>query len=392
MNRTLLYLVLTILIAGWFGHLVAKDPGYVLLSYDGATLQTSLWFFCAAMVVTAALILLTVKLVRLLMTTGGSLSSWRSQRKQSKASLQTTHGFVNLLEGNWARARDLLHGNAKESATPLISYLSAAKAAHELGDNSESGRFLGLASQQVKGAERAIAICQAEFAAGSQDWKKVVQVLTPFKANPRVTRLLMQANRELKDWVACKELLPGFKKAGSSDDYADIEKRIWTELLKRTMLADGQIDTLRKLWKQVPGALKSETKILTHYVRSLQSQGGNKEAESVLRKAINADWKADWVKLYCDIEAEDPRTQLKSATSWVERFPDDAAAQFCLGSLLLKSGDDERAAVHLENSRKIEDNMEVLKLLGDAKARNGNMQASNDLYRSALEQADTTHV
>jgi HemY protein len=390
MNRTLLYLVLTILIAGWFGHLVAKDPGYVLLSYDGATLQTSLWFFCGIMVVAVGLMLMTVKLVRLLLATGGSLSSWRTQKKQSKTSFQTTRGFVNLLEGNWARARDLLHGNAQESATPLISYLAAAKAAHELGDNSESGRLLDLAGQQAKGAERAIAICQAEFAAGSQDWKKVVQLLTPFKANSKAASLLMQANRELEDWVACKELLPRFKKAGTADDYADMETKIWTELLNRTLLTEGQIDTLRKLWKQLPGALKTETQILNLYIRSLQRQGGNKEAEAVLRKAINADWKVDWVKLYSEIQTEDLRIQLKTATSWVDRYPDDAAAQYCLGSLLLRNGDDEKAAVHLEASRSIEDNKEVLRLLGDVKARNGDMQASNDLYRSALELANTT--
>ncbi len=43
MKRGLLLLLVVIAVAGYLGTLIARDPGYVLLAYDGYSMQTSLW-------------------------------------------------------------------------------------------------------------------------------------------------------------------------------------------------------------------------------------------------------------------------------------------------------------------------------------------------------------
>ena len=43
MKRRLIMLLIVVVAAGWIGTLVARDPGYVLISYDGATIQTGFW-------------------------------------------------------------------------------------------------------------------------------------------------------------------------------------------------------------------------------------------------------------------------------------------------------------------------------------------------------------
>ena len=53
MKRTMIFLLVIIALAAWLGTLAAKDPGYVLVSYDGATLQSGLWVMLA--LVTAAI-------------------------------------------------------------------------------------------------------------------------------------------------------------------------------------------------------------------------------------------------------------------------------------------------------------------------------------------------
>ena len=43
MNRELLIITASMLLAGFLGTLIAKDPGYVLVSYRDYIIQTSLW-------------------------------------------------------------------------------------------------------------------------------------------------------------------------------------------------------------------------------------------------------------------------------------------------------------------------------------------------------------
>ena len=384
MNRTLLYLVLTILAAGWLGHLIAKDPGYVLLSYDGATLQTSLWFLCGAVVAILLFLYFALKLIRLLWSTSGSLSTWRSARKHNKALSQTSSGIINLIEGNWSRARDLLIQGAQESPTPLVNYLAAAKAADRLGDSAKRTSFLNQARQNAKGAESAIGIYQARLAADNGNWQEVIDLLTPIKSSAVVNQLLMQANSSLGDWVACKELLPQLKKTGSAQEYATAEQRVWLALLTR---AANQLDVLQKLWKQLPGTLKHDATLLTAYTEALVSHNEQKEAETAVRKAVGEKWQPVLVVLYGQISAPDKRAQIKTAESWLQEHADDAALHLCLGQLYLSAGDEEKASLHLEKSKSINASIEVLKLLGKLTARRGSMAASNEFYLLALEAA-----
>lgn len=388
MNRTLLYFVLTILVAGWLGHLIAKDPGYVLLSYDGATLQTSLWFLCAAIVTALVVAYLVIRIVRLLVGTGGSISNWRAGRKHTSALSRTTSGIVNLIEGNWSRARDLLISSAQESPTPLVNYLAAAKAAHELGDSAKREQLFKLAEQHSVGAELAIRIFQSRLAAESGDWSKVADLLTPLKANAAVNQLLMEANRQREDWVACKELLPQFKKTATAQAYAEAERMIWIELFNRSADGDGQLETLQKLWKQLPGSLKTDPQLLASYTKNLLKCSGEKDAELAVRRAIDSKWQPSLVRLYGRINAPENRVQVKAVESWLVEHPEDAAVHLCMGRLCLRTGDEEKAISHLEKSRSLESTVEVLQLLGKLKAKSGNIAASNELYLLALAAAD----
>ena len=53
MKRTMTVLLVIIALAVWLGTLAARDPGYVLVSYDGATVQSGLWVMLV--LVTAAI-------------------------------------------------------------------------------------------------------------------------------------------------------------------------------------------------------------------------------------------------------------------------------------------------------------------------------------------------
>ena len=55
--RTLLFLlVIMMAIGGVLGLLMRQDSGYVLIAYDGITIETSLWVLITAMVITLHLL------------------------------------------------------------------------------------------------------------------------------------------------------------------------------------------------------------------------------------------------------------------------------------------------------------------------------------------------
>ena len=51
MRRVLTYLVVALVVGGAVGTLMSRDPGYVLVSYENMSLETSLWFALLALIV-----------------------------------------------------------------------------------------------------------------------------------------------------------------------------------------------------------------------------------------------------------------------------------------------------------------------------------------------------
>ena len=55
MIRFLVLLVVGVALGALLAFLMVRDPGYVLLSYDGSPVETSLWFALACLVLLAQL-------------------------------------------------------------------------------------------------------------------------------------------------------------------------------------------------------------------------------------------------------------------------------------------------------------------------------------------------
>ena len=207
MKRTLVYVILTILAAGLLGTLINKDPGYALLSYNGATLESSLWTLLATVVITVILVSLLLRLLRAILSTSGLWSSWRSGKRLSKANQNTERGLVSLAEGHWERAKNYLQRSAGESSVPLANYLGAAQAAHNSGDSKTRDNFLDTALEQVEGSALAVGITRAQFSIDAGDWQQGLAVLERLQRTGYVVELLAKVYKALDDWDACRELL-----------------------------------------------------------------------------------------------------------------------------------------------------------------------------------------
>ena len=121
------YIVLA-LIAGALGaHFLAEDKGYVMLNFRGYLIEMSL----PILIILMGLLYFAVRVVLRVLKTPRQLGEAAAKYRTRQAQKNFTRGLIEISEGNWARGEKLLTRGARESETPLLNYLSAARAAHK---------------------------------------------------------------------------------------------------------------------------------------------------------------------------------------------------------------------------------------------------------------------
>jgi len=395
MRRTLIYVVLTMLVAGWLGNLIVKDPGYVLLSYDGTSLQTSLWVFLGACVILLLIILGLWRLARAVLSSGGVWSNWRTRQRLSKAQDYTGRGITSLIEGHWQRAQNYLMRGVADSAVPLVNYLGAARAAQEQGDIEKRDELVRLAQDRVDGSELAVGISLARFQIDIEAWEPAVSTLSRLPRSALVLELLVKVYSELNDWRSCKELLPELKKNLAKTRFSGLEESIWRSLFNQsttdntTAVNETAPDQVRLMWKEMPAELRKDSDMLIAYASHLVNSDSRLEAEEIVRKALKSQWRESLVDYFGTLAMPDPRSQIKTAESWLKKYPDNPRVLLCIGRLYAQSGDYESARNHLEKCMAIKRDREVCISLGRVLAKLGDHVRSNQLYLIAMDEEES---
>ena len=212
-----LLLVAVLAVGGVTGNLVARDPGYVLVSYDGYSVETSIWF--AALLLLAAYF--TVRLVLYLLTrllqSRGMLSRWSANRRTRGAANRTTRGLLLLAEGEWSEAQRALVAAAPNAHSPLMNYLQAARAASALGDSARREALLDAALDSTPGSRLAVGLHRAELQQSNDDWVQSMTTLEELRElsprHPVVQRLLVKALQHLGRHDRLAEVLPALQKS-----------------------------------------------------------------------------------------------------------------------------------------------------------------------------------
>ena len=134
MKLLLLILAVALALGGLVGTLVVRDPGYVLVAYDQVALETSLWFAVILLIGTYFVVRLLVFVFVRLGRGRSKLRDWTDARRLRRAENQTVKGLLLMAEGDWEGARRRLESAADRVDVPLVNYLTAARAAHAMGD------------------------------------------------------------------------------------------------------------------------------------------------------------------------------------------------------------------------------------------------------------------
>jgi HemY protein len=368
MKLGLLLVIVAVVLGGLIGTLVVRDPGYVLLSYGDLAFETSLWFALVLLALAYLLLRFLFWIFTRTMASTTRFGSWLKRRKATKAQRQTVQGLLLMSEGQWAEARKVLTASAREVNTPLINYLTAARAAHELGDAEGRDELLRSAHESTPGSKFAVGLTQAELQKSAAQWEQSLATLLQLKSSsprhPQVLAMLTQVYEELSDWQALIELLPEVKKRKIFPDevFGDLQQRAWVARLSQ---AGSTADTV---WADVPKDLKRSPKLVAAYARALIEGGPDAsaadKAEAAIRIALQQTWDDDLVLLYGLVAGADPARQLVVAEGWVKEKPNDPKLLLTLGRICLMNQAWPKAREYFETSLRLQRSAEVYGELG----------------------------
>lgn len=393
MRRVLIYLVIALIVGGAVGTLMSRDPGYVLVSYENMSLETSLWFALLALLVGYFVLRVLIGVLMRLIRTGAGVAAWQQNRRARVAQARTVRGLLLAGEGDWAGARKALVADAAVVELPLVNYLGAARAANEIGDAVDRDALLRKASESTPGAALAIGLTQAELQIATHQYAAAVQTLMALKAtspnHPRVLRLLADCQQKTGDWTALLALAPELQK-----------RSVYPPEVLRPLLLQWSIDwfahppggtsneVAQKLiaqWTAMDKDLRTEPGLIAAYAHALEKANADDDAEAVVSKALKQNWNEELVALYGRLRIEGSDRQLATAEAWLKSNPNDATLLLALGRIALANRNWAKAREYFEASLKQRRGAEVYGELGRLCLAIGERPRAAELLAQSLD-------
>lgn len=339
-----LILVLLFLIASVFvGIEIVKHQGYVLIVFEPWMMQMPIWFAFVSTLVIFVLFFFIINSIDALKLTFYRIKNWLRFHKASRLYNKTQHGLSLLIEGNWKKSEKLLLAGSNQSPDPLINFLGAAYAAHELCAYDRRDHYIQNAYQAAPNATLAIGLTQANLEYKQKHFEHALATLHHLRETnpyqPRVLKLLEKIYIHLGDWQQLLTLLPSLRKAKiiNSTQKSQFEKNTYIEIFNSSLTKSRE--EVRTLWHNMPRDAKKDPNVIYAYllqlirfnIGSLYDAETLKETEILIRKALKNEWHPGLITLYGNLPFSQLNRQFVIVGAWLKIYGDQAILLYILG-------------------------------------------------------------
>ncbi len=369
-------------------HYLFTSNGYVLVVWEGRKYETSVFGLVLILLLVYTAIRLAVHFLRVPRKFGEAVGRKRAERGKKRM----TEGLIQLAEGNWSRSERILAQGAKNSETPLLNYLNAARAAQLQGAHERRDNWLMLAYEQDEDAANAVLLTQAELQIDHGQHEEALATLRKLNENSpghaQGLALLASIYRQLGDWKSLRELLPQLRTKRALDP-VELEETAcvaYTESL-REVGRSGDAAALEALWAAVPKKFRQDAFVLHAYIGALTDSKQAVAAERVLRKALGANWDKELVMDYGRLQGDQTDKQLSQAETWLKTHPNDPALLLSAARLAMRSELWGKARSYLESSLAIEPRIDAYHLYGQLLETMGETEGAAGAFRLGLNLA-----
>ncbi|MDQ4424312.1 MAG: heme biosynthesis HemY N-terminal domain-containing protein [Thalassolituus sp.] len=389
MRLIVLFLLLVAVGAVAVGAFVYIDAGYVMLSWENYTVETSLWMFLVLGAIALLAVYIALRALLVLFGSDRRFNEWRQRRRSLRARRQTTRGLLALAQGQWRRAERNLTSSAKDSDQPLINYLAAARAAYEQDKSEATDEWLKQASLSTKGSDLAVGITQVQLLQSRNQNEQALAVLISLREkHPRhayLLKLLVKTLQDLEDWVALNELLPTLRKATKipDEELRKLERNVALQLLDRARHANGG-QGLTSTFDGLGRDVRYTSDVMKSYIDLLLETEQEEKAEEALREGLKHVWHDELVEIYGRLKGKDANKQLLFAEQQLKERPNDPLLLLTLGRLALRVNDLEKAREYLQTGLSIKGLAELHAEMGKVMLAEGDETLACEHFQLAL--------
>lgn len=382
-----LMIFLLLLASVYLGIQLSRDPGYLLIAINNWTIETTLLVAAFTLIMAFFLFHAILLMVAKLGKTPASFRNWQAKRRIQKAQAKTRQGLIEFSEGYWAQAQNHLIKALPDTDSPLLNYLTAARAAQEMGDNQLRDNYLREAQQSMPDAKIAVELTQAQLQLANKQWEQALATLRHLQDmaphHPYVLKLLMHLYQEVKDWPQLIALLPELKKnqVVTGRDFEILRQQTYLQAISE-LAKYSQTEALTKMIATLPKALANEPALMAEYCQFLLAQNEQTQAESILRRCLRKEYNEKLISLYGQVSGDDQ--QLVFAESLLKKTHHSAALYLCLGRLSLNNHLWGKARSYFEKSLDLSPTAEAYAELGKLLEKLNDQSGACSAYRQGL--------
>lgn len=390
MRRLILFL-LFLVASVWFGLEMMRHPGYLLIVSQPWMVQMPLWFALITAFFTFLLFYFLLDSIDRFQFLCFRFKNWLRFRREQQSFSKTQQGLSCLIEARWKKAERLLLKGANQSSEPLINYLGAAKAAHELGAFDRRHAYIQKAYKIAPKADLAIGLTQAQLELSQDQLEQAEATLNylrqQYPRHPRVLKLLERVYVRLADWKSLEELLPGMRKAKliNAEQMEHFEKNVYCEMLHDYTCKS--IVELNQMWENIPRHIRKNPDVVYAYVKKLVAfSGSSKEMEDVIRRTLKHSWHAGLAQIYSTLPFDNLNRQLVIAGAWLKMYGQQPALLLLLGKLCVRVQLWGKAKDYFERCLSLGPHAEAALEYGKLLEQLGEMDEAMRVYREGLAQ------
>jgi len=378
-------LVVLALLAGAFGaHFLLEDRGYVLVNFLDYTIETSVPVLLFAL----GVFYLALRALGWLWRAPRRLGQAAGELRHRRAEKHFTRGLIEYTEGQWHRGERLLTRGARRTGSPLLHYLTAARAAQLQGAHRRRDDWLRLACETTPEAQTAVQLTQAELQLAHHQHEEALATLRRDEqrdaGHPMALRLLARLHEQTGDWRALARLVPRLRKrrAMDRDELDALQLRAVTRLFESDGLTHEMLDGA---WQDLPRRLRQRPRMRIARARALRALELHTRCEDEVRQALNAGhWDEALVGIYASLETGDDPRHLKRIEQWLKSRPEDAMLLQAAGRLAIRCQLWGKARSYLESSLDIRPRADTYQLYGRLLSHLGHDDEAGRAFRSGL--------
>ncbi|MFM5803697.1 heme biosynthesis HemY N-terminal domain-containing protein [Aeromonas veronii] len=380
-------ILVAVMVAGLiFGPQASGNKGYVLIALGNYTIESSVTSAVILAVLFYGALLIVEWLLGRVFGLRRKTLGWYGSRRRRKANQQTVAATLAMAEGHYSQAEKLMIKGASNSDTPLLNYLSAAKAAQARGDDARRDQYLQKAQEANPKAELALTLTQTQLQIEQGQYDTALAMLeSVYALNPRhpmVLDQLRQVHLARQDWSALCDLIPAMHKVGklTPKQEEDLLQQAWSGRLQQAV---GSLETLKAVWQDLPRKLRLEPELLACYGDLLRQLGADSEAATLWQEALR---KQPMPQLLARL----PKLKLDSyqpLLALLQKQQGQPEVDTALAQLYLLAGQLDDAQKLLEQEVERAPSAAAYHALGQLMDKRRLTNKANEYYRQALELA-----